>query len=175
METLPVDRLQDKIRHVLNTVPDQFLFVATASQRLHLIRNSVADTSFTISTSWYGIGNREGSYMTPAGLHRVTEKIGAGAPSGRIFRDRIDTGIDWQPDLTEDNQILTRIIRMEGLEDGANRGPGIDSCDRYIYIHGTNREDRIGTPLSHGCILMRNNDIIELFDLIQEGTLVLID
>ncbi len=175
MKTLPVDHLRDKIRRVLNTVPDHFIFVDTATQRLHLIKNGFQNNSFTISTSRYGIGNREGSYMTPVGLHRVTEKIGAGAPSGRIFRNRIDTGIDWRPDLTDENQILTRIIRMEGLEVGVNRGAGIATYDRYIYIHGTNREDRIGTPLSHGCILMRNNDIIELFDIIQEGTLVLID
>ena len=131
--------------------------------------------SFTISTSRFGTGNREGSFRTPTGLHRIAGKIGAGAPEGRIFRDRRDTGTDWHPGLTADNLILTRIIRLQGMEDGVNRGSGIDTLDRYIYIHGTNREDRIGTPLSHGCILMRNHDIVELFDQIPEDTLVLID
>jgi lipoprotein-anchoring transpeptidase ErfK/SrfK len=77
--------------------------------------------------------------------------------------------------MTEENLILTRILRLDGLEPGINKGEKIDSYARYIYIHGTNREDLIGKPMSHGCICMRNNDIIELFDSVEEGTLVIID
>jgi len=66
-------------------------------------------------------------------------------------------------------------MRLEGLEDGINRGPNIDSFDRYIYIHGTNREEQIGTPISHGCICMKHNDIIKLFDIVTEDTIVIID
>jgi UDP-N-acetylmuramate--alanine ligase len=130
---------------------------------------------FAISTSRFGIGNQEGSFKTPDGIHRICEKIGAGAPLCRIFKDRCDTGFIWTPEINEGNLILTRILRLEGLEDGINKGAGIDSFERYIYIHGTNLEAYIGTPISHGCICMRNNDIIELFDIIEEGTIVYID
>ena len=81
--------------------------------------------------------------MTPPGVHRVCEKIGSGAPAGRIFRDRIDTGEDWPIGKPEENLILSRILRLEGLEQGLNKGKGIDSYERYIYIHGTNNEDRV--------------------------------
>jgi UDP-N-acetylmuramate--alanine ligase len=70
---------------------------------------------------------------------------------------------------------LTRILRLEGLEEGINKGPGVDSFERYIYIHGTGREDLIGTPLSHGCVCLRNLDIIRLFGMVKESTLVYID
>lgn len=76
--------------------------------------------------------------------------------------------------MTEDNMVLTRILRLRGMEPGLNTGSGVDSFERYIYIHGTNREDLIGTPMSHGCVCMRNQDIIELFDEIKEGTIVYI-
>jgi UDP-N-acetylmuramate--alanine ligase len=103
------------------------------------------------------------------------EKFGAGAPAGRVFRDREDTGEEWDHSQSGDNLILTRILRMEGLEQGINKGPGVDSFERYIYIHGTGREDLIGTPLSHGCVCLRNLDIIRLFDKVRKGTLVYID
>ena len=131
--------------------------------------------SYTISTSKFGIGNKEGSNQTPLGIHRIEEKIGDDAPSGRIFKSRMDTGENWHPGLTDDNLILSRILRLHGLEDGINRGPGIDSYQRYIYIHGTNQEEKIGTPLSHGCVCMKNREIIELYDLVEEGTIVVID
>ena len=175
MSTFSIEKFGEKIRRVQPGIPDNFIIIDSTTQQLHLIHNRSLEKSFTISTSRYGTGNREGSNQTPLGLHRIIQKIGAGAPPGRIFRDRIDTGADWHPGLTEDNLILSRILRLEGLEDGINRGPGIDSFDRYIYIHGTNREQHIGTPLSHGCVCMKNNDIIELFDTITEGTLVIID
>ncbi|MBN1760425.1 MAG: L,D-transpeptidase [Chitinispirillaceae bacterium] len=175
MDTFSLEPVFDKIRRVHTDPPHELIAIDTAAQRLHFIGGNFIRQSFTVSTSRFGIGNREGSNMTPLGLHRVIEKIGSGAPPGRIFRDRLDTGIDWHPGLTEDNLILTRIIRLEGLEDGINRGSGIDTYGRYIYIHGTNREDQIGTPLSHGCICMTNHDIIELFDMTTEGTLVFID
>lgn len=129
---------------------------------------------YDISTSKYGIGNVENSNQTPLGIHRIANKIGDNAPPGRIFKSRIDTGIDWCEDLTEENMVLTRILRLQGLEPGVNNGPGIDSFERYIYIHGTNREDLIGTPMSHGCICMRNKEIIELYDSVEEGTIVII-
>ncbi|MBN1578294.1 MAG: L,D-transpeptidase [Chitinispirillaceae bacterium] len=167
--------LRDKILRGQPGAPGKFIVVDTNRQQLHLIDDTVPVRSFTISTSRFGTGNREGSYQTPRGFHRIAEKIGTGAPAGRIFRDRLDTGTNDQKGLTEENIIVTRILRLEGLEKGVNRGPGIDSFDRYIYIHGTNRESSIGTPFSHGCVCMKSCDIIELFDSVQEGTIVLID
>jgi UDP-N-acetylmuramate--alanine ligase len=164
-----------RLKPFLANEGDLFLFVDTASQKLFLCRHTAIAGSFDISTSLRGVGNRSGSFKTPAGIHRIREKIGAGAPRGRIFRSREDTGIDWREDLTEENLILSRIMRLEGLEAGLNKGPGVDSFDRFIYLHGTNKEAMIGTPQSHGCILLRNLDCIKLFDAVQEGTIVFID
>jgi hypothetical protein len=175
LDATAILRLRDKICHVLPAPPEKFVAVDTTVQQLYLIDDTVTIRSFTISTSRFGVGNREGSQQTPPGVHRITKKIGNGAPEGRIFKDRRDTGINWHPGLSEDNLILTRILRLEGLEEGVNRGPGIDSYERLIYIHGTNQVPSIGTPLSHGCVCMDNRDIIDLFDVVEEGTIVIID
>jgi len=174
MEPAVITSNREIISRVYQSAHEPFIFVDVASQQLFLIENDRVVRSFIISTSCFGIGNREGSCQTPLGVHRIVEKIGDNAPAGRIFKDRLDTGIDWQPGITEENLILTRILRLEGLEMGVNRGPGIDSFERYIYIHGTNQESKIGTPLSHGCICMRNRDVIDLFDCVREGIIVLI-
>ena len=168
------DKIINRIRNVLHLNPDRIIIVNSTHQKLHLVENGEIIRSFDVSTSRYGIGNREGSNMTPPGIHRIEEKIGKGAPCGRIFESRNDTGRNWHEGLVEDNLILTRILRLRGLEEGINSG-GIDSYERYIYIHGTNQENRIGKPNSHGCVCMRNQDIIELFDLVEEGTIVFID
>ncbi len=170
-----IDKIINRIKNVLFLNPDRIIIVNTEQQKLHLIENKKIIRSFDISTSRFGIGNREGSFMTPPGIHRIEEKIGEGAPSGRIFESRKDTGRNWHEGLTGDNLILTRILRLRGLEEGVNSGPGIDSYERYIYIHGTNHENCIGKPNSHGCVCMRNQDIIELFDSVEEGTIVFIN
>jgi len=175
LEVPSVDSYLNKIRRVVPDAPEKFVLVDIARQRLSLLDAGAPLLSYIVSTSSFGIGNREGSQCTPPGVHRIIEKIGDGAPSGTIFRDRIDTGVVWRPGITGDNMILTRILRLEGLQDGINRGPGIDTFERYIYIHGTNQEQLIGTPLSHGCVCMKNRDIIELFDNVMEGTIVIID
>jgi lipoprotein-anchoring transpeptidase ErfK/SrfK len=154
---------------------ERFICVDTKAQKLYLVESGNVVRSFDVSTSKYGVGNRENSFQTPPGVHVIIEKIGEGAPSGRIFKDRLDTGIDWRPGLLGENMILTRILRLQGLEPGINSGPGIDTYERYVYIHGTNREDLIGTPMSHGCVCMRNRDIMDLFDSVEEGTIVVID
>jgi len=169
------EKVNNLCRSLELPLPNCILHVLIDTQQMVLNCTAAEPKIFMISTSRFGVGNREGSNMTPTGLHRITEKIGAGAPSGRIFKERIDTGIDWNNSMSGENCILTRILRLDGLETGVNKGPGIDSFERYIYIHGTNREEEIGTPLSHGCICMKNNDIIKLFDLVEEGTLVFID
>ena len=128
---------------------------------------------FPISTAARGIGSTEASYRTPLGRHRVHQKFGADAPIGTVFRSRINTHtvapILTDPVDVEEDLILTRILWLDGLEPGLNRGPGIDSRERFIYIHGTNEEGLIGTPVSHGCVRMRNRDVIELFDLLPCG------
>jgi UDP-N-acetylmuramate--alanine ligase len=175
MDPSRLTQIYERLKPLLADERDLFLFVDTVSQQLFACRNNTVIEQFKISTALRGLGNREGSEKTPTGLHRVKEKIGAGAPSGRIFRDRLDTGVDCRNVATEDNCIVTRILRLEGLEPGLNKGPHIDSYERYIYLHGTNKEELVGTPLSHGCVCLRSNDIMQLFDMVNEGTLVFID
>lgn len=129
--------------------------------------------SYPVSTSKYGIGNQARSNKTPLGLHRIEQKIGANAPFGMIFKARQSTG-----KIAEINQanagdlVTTRIMWLKGLEPNKNQGAGIDSYQRYIYIHGTVEENKIGQPASHGCIRMNNRDVIDLFKQVKEGTLV---
>jgi hypothetical protein len=175
---MDISSVTDNIRRVTGTVPGRFLLVDTALQSLSVVENGAVTRKYSVSTSRYGTGNRENSLMTPRGAHRIAEKYGHGAPIGRIFRDRLDTGDTWKIGTAGspgENLVLTRILRLEGLEDGVNRGPGIDSYERYIYIHGTNNEASIGMPASHGCVCMANNDVVELFDSVSEGTIVVID
>ncbi len=172
MET---DHIEKRIKQILGSCPPQFIAVNVARQSLTHVQGPNRFKQYRISTSRFGIGNRENSLMTPRGLHRIAEKYGHDAPKGRVFRDRLDTGEDWPIGEPGENLILTRILRLEGLEEGTNRGQGIDSFERYIYIHGTNNERSIGLPASHGCVCMKNDDIIELFDSVLEGTIVFID
>ena len=147
--------------------------VDVAAQRLELRRGRTLVARYPVSTAARGVGNTEASYRTPLGRHRVCEKFGHGAPLGAVFRSRERTGematILTEPVDLEEDLILTRILWLEGLEPGVNRGPGIDSRERFIYIHGTNEEGLIGTPASHGCVRMRNRDVVALFDLLPVG------
>ena len=121
---------------------------------------------------------REGSLGTPCGLHQVADKIGDGAPHGMIFRGRVATGECWQDredaGPAQRNFVTTRILRLRGLEEGLNAGPGVDSYDRYIYIHGTNHPGRFPDNISHGCLLMQDEDLLRLFDAVPERTHVFI-
>ncbi len=175
MESTQLHRIHTKLAPLLTDPGELFLVVSIEEQALLVCANDTIIERYDASTSRFGNGNRENSLKTPLGLHRIKEKFGAGAPPGRVFRDREDTGEDWDHIQNGDNLILTRILRLEGLEEGINKGPGVDSYERYIYIHGTGREDLIGTPLSHGCVCLRNHDIIRLFETVKEGTLVYID
>ena len=116
--------------------------------------------------------------MTPVGLHEVYEKYGSQVPPGGIFKYREYTG-----KITEINEgiistnkdiISSRIITMKGLENGLNKGKNIDSYQRNIYIHGTNEEGLIGTPASHGCIRMKNSDVIPLYTHVKKKMLIVI-
>ncbi|MDR2926246.1 MAG: L,D-transpeptidase [Azoarcus sp.] len=131
---------------------------------------------YAVSTASNGAGEISGSGCTPRGLHRVRAKIGAGAPFGAIFSARRQTGEIWTPELAAAHPgrdwITSRILWLCGEEPGFNRGGQRDTMRRYIYIHGTGEDQPMGTPGSHGCIRMRNQDVIELFDLVSTGTLV---
>lgn len=143
---------------------------------LQFWRNKSAIKSYVISTSKRPASNVEHSLGTPRGLHEIAERIGAGQPAGTVFKSRMPTGRHFS-EIPEDeadrhNLITSRILWLRGLEPGVNLGGNVDTHDRYIYIHGTQREDMIGRPLSAGCVLMRNGDIIELYDEVRTGDLV---
>ena len=135
-------------------------------------------TEYPVSTSSFGIGNQNGSFKTPLGEHSIAQKIGDGCAVNEVFVGRTPQGV--LDDLLAANKslpediITTRILWLQGLEPGKNKGDGIDSYQRYIYIHGTSEEEKIGTPASHGCVRMRNKDVIELFNQVDEGCKVLI-
>ncbi|HUA65515.1 MAG TPA: L,D-transpeptidase [Alphaproteobacteria bacterium] len=127
--------------------------------------------TFSCSTSRFGIGQVEGSNRTPLRLHRIAEKIGAGAAAGTVFKGRQAIGHVSQPELAK-SKITTRIMWLEGLEPGFNRGGNVDSHARYVYIHGTADQASIGKPDSCGCVHLADADLIPLFDLLPSGTLV---
>ncbi len=141
---------------------------------MHVFEGESKVTTYTISTSRNPPSCVQDSNGTPDGLHRIAEKIGEDAPLGMVFKAREPTG-DFYWDLSGENLITTRILWLEGLEPGHNRGGDRDSKRRFIYIHGTNHEDRLGHPQSGGCVNMSNTDVIDLFNTVETGTLVWID
>ena len=126
---------------------------------------------FKVSTAANGLCNVRGSNGTPAGWHRVATWIGGGAPLGQVFVSRRPTAAVLPPGAWRSavggERITTRILRLTGMEPGVNQGPGVDSLARFIYMHGTNQEHRLGTPASHGCIRMANRDVAALFTFAQ--------
>ena len=153
---------------------DRLLVLDVDRQRLMRVERGEVVAEYPVSTAEAGIGGAEGSFKTPPGWHRIHRRIGEGEPPGMVFESREPTGRIWRGDSIDEDLILTRVLTLDGLEDGVNRGPGYDSLERYIYIHGTNHEHRIGRPSSHGCVRMRNEDVIALFDEVREGDLVVI-
>ncbi|MDX8401254.1 MAG: L,D-transpeptidase [Mariprofundaceae bacterium] len=149
------------------------IVVSIAEQMLRHRDRAGRWRAWPVSTSANGPGNRRGSFQTPTGRHRIHAKIGADMPEGTIFRGRRPIGLhDGAP--TDEDLILTRILWLEGCETGVNRRGAVDTRRRYIYIHGTPDEARIGQPASHGCIRMRNADIVDLFERVREGERVYI-
>jgi lipoprotein-anchoring transpeptidase ErfK/SrfK len=150
------------------------IIISIKEQRLYLVKELKVVHECPVSTSKFGTGNKEGSNKTPTGLHRIVSKIGGNAKPGEIFKARRRTGQIARARDSKADLITSRILRLEGLEKGVNRGRGIDTYERHIYIHGTPHEHLIGKPASHGCIRMKNRDIIALFKLVPRGTFVLI-
>ena len=158
---------------------EKYILVIPSKQILFLISKGVAIFSYPVSTSKFGLGNENDSFKTPPGLHYIADKIGEDMPKMTIFKGRktlennltlADLDLPENTDMrdkhfaTHDDVITSRILWLKGHEDGVNKGDNIDSYSRYIYIHGTAHEDKIGTPDSHGCVRMNNDDVIELFD-----------
>ena len=134
--------------------------------------------SYPVSTALNGAGEQNGSGCTPRGEHFIRARIGTGLPAGTVFRGRRPTGERYSPELARQypdrDWILSRILWLCGREWGKNRGPGVDTFRRFIYIHGTPDSEPMGVPLSHGCVRMRNPDVIDLFDRVGPGMTVFI-
>jgi L,D-transpeptidase YbiS len=130
--------------------------------------------TYSVSTSKFGLGEKNGSFCTPRGAHIVRAKIGAGEPLGAVFVRRRPTGEVWTPQMHERypgrDWILTRILWLSGCERGRNRLGDVDTMRRYIYIHGTPDTAELGKPGSIGCVRMRNRDVAELFELVPAYT-----
>lgn len=144
--------------------------ISIAGQTLKVVDENITRFSAPCSTSLFGLGTVEGSYQTPTGDFHIAEKIGAGAELGSRFKGRFFTGEVWDPEvITEEDLILTRILWLAGDEPH-----NANTLTRYIYIHGTNQEELLGSPASHGCIRLGNQDMIKLFDLVEIFTKVVI-
>ncbi|MDC3103853.1 L,D-transpeptidase [Flavobacteriales bacterium] len=157
---------------------DEILFVNVKEQKIYHIFENTIVKEYLVSTAKKGVGNQKNSNMTPHGLHYIKEKYGGKTPQngrmiGRVFYGQIAT-IYSDSTSSKTDDITSRILWLSGIEKDINKGGNVDSYNRYIYIHGTSEEGKIGTPASHGCIRMLNTDVIELYDKIKIGTKVLI-
>nr|VFK44060.1 MAG: L,D-transpeptidase catalytic domain [Candidatus Kentron sp. SD]VFK49216.1 MAG: L,D-transpeptidase catalytic domain [Candidatus Kentron sp. SD]VFK80813.1 MAG: L,D-transpeptidase catalytic domain [Candidatus Kentron sp. SD] len=155
---------------------EPFIRISLSQQDLTLIGDNIPIARFPVSTATNGPGERFGSECTPRGWHRICAKIGAGRPINTVFRGRRPTGEIYGQTLGKKypgrDWILTRILWLSGLEPGKNRFHEVDTMRRYIYIHGSPGNMKMGMPGSRGCIRMHNPDIIDLFDHVLRGTRV---
>lgn len=151
---------------------ERLLHVSISRQELEYYAAGALQRTFPVSTSSAPPSNERNSLGTPRGLHEIAERIGGGQPPGMVFVGRVATGHHFRELSAAENErnlITTRILWLRGLEPGVNAGGSVDSHDRYIYIHGTNHEDRIGRPASGGCVQLRNLDVLELFEAVRAG------
>ena len=155
---------------------DSLLVAVVAAQTVLWFRRMAGGGDFELhrrlvcSTSKFGIGQVEGSNQTPLGLHRIAQKIGDGLAAGTVFKARKPIG--HMGDGFPPSSITTRILWLEGLDEGSNKGGNVDTFRRYIYIHGTGDQPSLGQPASHGCIHLSDPDLIEVYDSLPIGTLV---
>ena len=171
------------LEYLMVTTPramtEPYLHIHIGTQRLQLRCDGAVLRDYAISTARNGAGETNGSNCTPRGWHRIRIRIGAGCASDTVFVGRRPTGETYAPELRaqfpERDWILTRILWLTGLEPGRNRGGKVDTLRRYVYIHGSPDDVPMGQPGSHGCIRMRNADVIELFDQVTAGMRVLIE
>ncbi len=155
---------------------DAYILIDAATQSLHCYQNNTLWKSYSVSTGKNGLGEQQGSECTPRGWHSVHAIIGRHHPENSVFVARQWTGELYSSALAamhpNRDWILTRIIQLDGLELGRNRGGDVDTLSRYIYLHGTPRETQLGVPGSRGCVRMANADIIELAEWVSVGTRV---
>ena len=178
----PIKNNEFLLEYLSIKYPDQrfenFIYVGVKWQELDLYLNGNRIISYPVSTSMHGAGTKAGSDMTPIGLHKIRGKFGSDAPIGGILKARKYTGniasIQTNPIKTGEDAITTRILTLEGLENGINKGGELDSYERHIYIHGTAEEGLIGQPASHGCVRMKNKDVIDLFNRVNKDLTVII-
>jgi len=169
----PVEQVSQTCARLGIKPGERLLAVRISTATLQFFRLGALVKSYPISTSKRPPSNIKNSLGTPRGLHEIAERIGAGQPPGMVFKARIPSGrhfhevLEREPD--NDNLITSRILWLRGLEPGVNRGGDVDTYGRYVYVHGTNHDDRIGEPLSSGCVLMRNLDIVELYEEVRAG------
>lgn len=148
----------------------RLIAVSIARQLLGFYQDGILTKSYVVSTSLRPPSNVKDSLGTPRGLHEIAEKLGADAAPGIVFKGRVSLGkhfSELDDELQNKNLITTRILWLRGLEPKVNAGGNVDTYARYIYIHGTNHEDRLGTPASSGCVQMNNLEIIELFEQVR--------
>ncbi len=162
---------------VKNNEKSSYILINIDEQKL-IYKSKFRTYTYSISSSVNGLGNKKDSYKTPFGKHIISEKIGEDLPLGAVFKGRKWTKEVMRPikeeiDIPED-VITSRILWLDGLEEGINKGGNVDSKERFIYIHGTAEEGLIGKPASIGCIRMKNKDVIKLFNRVKENTKVLI-
>ncbi len=174
----PVETANTYTQNKKNTIYKELLYVSVKEQKMyHIINNEIIKT-YIISTAEKGTGNRKNSNQTPLGLHSVKEKHGDNTPLngrmiGRIFYGQIAT-IYNDSSRSKTDDVTTRILWLSGEEEGINKRGNVDSYQRYIYIHGTSEEGRLGKPASHGCIRMSNKDVLNLYNKVAVGIKVLI-
>ena len=160
-------------------MPDNYIHIKLSEQRLRLWENAALVRDYPVSTAANGAGEQSGSEKTPRGWHRIRAKIGAGCESGTVFVARRPSGERYSPVLAAGNPhrdwILTRILWLCGAEPGRNRLGDVDTMRRFIYIHGSPDSVVMGKPASHGCVRMRSQDVIELFERVRPGLPVLIE
>ena len=158
----------------INTQMSYTIEVSIAQQTLSLLENNRMIKTYGVATAKNGPGEISGSECTPRGKHIIRAKIGKGCEPGTVFVGRRPTGEIYHAKMKNlhpnRDWILTRILWLSGLEPGKNRLGNVDTMRRYVYIHGCPDEDPMGIPSSHGCIKMRNSEVIELFDLVPVYT-----
>ena len=177
------------IEKLPNEQIDLYILIIPSQQKLLLIKNYLVLQEYIISTSKYGLGNKNESFQTPIGIHKISKKIGDLCHIYTVFKGRVPLGgnltlSELEKPINEkyhkkhikdcEDVITSRIMWLEGMEEGVNKGGNVDTYSRYIYIHGTAHEKLIGKEASHGCIRMRNDDVIELFKKVKKNTHVLI-
>jgi len=180
---VPPEKLKEHVTSMGLKPSPHLILVDTKKQTLALIEDEKVKKVYTISTSSRGIGQRVGTYKTPVGLHKINEKIGDGVPHYGIFHKRHYVGAKFKPQKKckhRKDYISTRILRLEGLQPGLNKGRDswgkiVDTETRAVYIHGTTMEWKLGMPVTKGCVHMSADDVIHLFNEVPPGTLVWIN